>query len=178
LSVAAHVALLLSLAWHCAFLSLFAVGGGVSMLLPQIRAEFVQQFHWVDDRSFTELIAVAQTAPGPNFLLIPLLGWRMASWPGLLVALFSFLLFPVTISFAVGRLLHDRENEWIGQLRRSFQPVTGGLWVASGTAVAIATDHALVPAALTIAVLVLSLLFEVSPLWWCLGAGIAGALLA
>jgi len=44
--------------------------------------------------------------------------------------------------------------------------------------VAIATDHALVPAALTVAVLVLSLVFEVSPLWWCLGAGIAGALLA
>lgn len=176
--MAAHLALLLSLAWHCAFLSLFAVGGGVSMLLPQIHAEFVQQFRWVDDRSFTELIAVAQIAPGPNFLLIPLLGWRTASWPGLAVALFSFLLFPVTITFVVGRLLHDRENAWIGRLRRSFQPVTGGLWVASGIAVAAATDHALVPAALTAAVVVLSLAFEVSPLWWCLGAGVVGALLA
>jgi chromate transporter len=175
--VAAHVALLLSLAWHCAFLSLFAVGGGVSMLLPQIHAEFVQQFHWVDDRTFSELIAVAQIAPGPNFLLVPLLGWRAASWAGMLVAMVSFLVLPMTITFAVGRLLHDRENVWLGRLRRSFQPVTGGLWVASGTAVAIATDHALAPVALTVAVAALSLIFEVSPLWWCLGAGIAGALL-
>jgi chromate transporter len=175
--VTAHLALLLSLAWHCAFVSLFAVGGGVSMLIPQLHADFVQQNHWVDDRSFTELIAVAQAAPGPNFLFVPLLGWRMASWPGLLVALFSFLAFPVSITFVVGRLLHDRENVWIGRLRRSFQPVTGGLWIASGFAVAVTADHGPVPVALTVAVVVLALTFDVSPLWWCLGAGIAGALL-
>jgi chromate transporter len=175
--VSAYLALLLSLARHCAFLSLFAVGGGVSMLLPQMHAEFVVQNHWIDERSFTELIAVAQAAPGPNMMLVPLLGWRIAALPGLVVALCSFLIFPMTITLVVSRLLHDRENVWIGRLRRAFGPVTGGLWVASGTAIAIAADHALVPAALTAAVVVLSLIFEINPLWWCLGAGVAGALL-
>jgi chromate transporter len=176
--VAAHLALLFALAWHCALFSLFAVGGGVSMLLPQLRAEFVVQNHWVDDRSFTELIAVAQAAPGPNMLLVPLLGYRMASWAGLVTALCSFAALPMLITLVVSRALHDRENRWIGRLRRSFQPVTGGLWIASGTAIAVAADHALVPVVLTAAVVVLSLAFEVNPIWWCLGAGIAGALLA
>jgi chromate transporter len=169
---------LLSLAYNMAVFSLFAVGGGVSMLIPQMHQEFVTQYHWLDERSFTELLAVSQAAPGPNFLLVPLIGFRVASWPGAAVGMVAFLVFPVTITFFVGRLLHQRENEWIVRFRRAFRPVTAGLWIASGIVVALATDHTLVPVVLTAAVTVLSLAIDISPLWWCLAAGIIGAALA
>jgi len=71
---------LLILAWHFIVLSVFAVGGGLSILLPQMRQEFVLQYHLLSDRSFTELLAVAQASPGPNFLIVPLIGFRIASW--------------------------------------------------------------------------------------------------
>jgi len=166
------------MAWHFALISLFAIGGGVSMLIPQIHQEFVLQYHWLDERSFAELLAVSQAAPGPNFLLIPLIGFRVASWAGAGVSIVAFLVFPVTITFFVGRLLHQHENEWIARFRRAFRPITGGLWIASGLVVAAATDHGVIPVAITIGVAAVSLAFDISPLWWCIAAGIAGAVLA
>jgi chromate transporter len=166
------------MAWHFALISLFAIGGGVSMLIPQIHQEFVLQYHWLDERSFAELLAVSQAAPGPNFLLIPLIGFRVASWAGAGVSIIAFLVFPVTITFFVGRLLHQHENEWIARFRRAFRPITGGLWIASGLVVAAATDHDVIPVAITIGVAAVSLAFDISPLWWCIAAGVAGAVLA
>jgi chromate transporter len=169
---------LLILAWHFIVLSLFAVGGGLSILLPQMRQEFVLQYHLLSDRSFTELLAVAQASPGPNFLIVPLIGFRVASWPGAIVSMIAFLIFPVTIAFFVGRLLHQHENEWIVMFRRAFRPVTGGLWIASGIVIATATDHGAAPLGITIGVGILSLVIDISPMWWCLLAGVAGAILA
>ena len=166
--------LLLLLAWHFALLSLFAVGGGVSMLIPQMHQEFVLQYHLLDERTFTELLAISQATPGPNFLLVPLIGFRVASWAGAFVSILAFLVFPVTITFVVGRLLHQHENEWIRRFRRGFRPLTGGLWIAAGLVVAAATDHSLVPVALTIGVAVISFFIDVPPVWWCVGAGIVG----
>jgi chromate transporter len=169
---------LFTLAWHCVLFSLFAVGGGISILVPQIHAEFVHHYHWLDDRQFGELLAVAQAAPGPNFLLIPLIGWRVAGWAGVIVSLASFLACPIAITFFVGRWLHARENVWIAMFRRGFRPVTAGLWIAAGTTIALATDHAFVPAGVTATVAIVSLVADISPLWWCLIAGVVGAALA
>jgi chromate transporter len=157
-----HAELLFRLAYHCALFSLFAVG----------------DYHWLDERSFAELLAVSQATPGPNFLLIPLIGWRVASWEGAAVGMVSFLTLPVTITYVVGRWLHGRENEWIVRFRRAFRPVTGGLWIASGLVVAIATDRGIVPVAVTIAVVAISLVVDISPFWWCIIAGVAGAAFA
>jgi chromate transporter len=176
--VTALFAQLLTLAWHFALISFFAVGGGVSMLVPQMHQEFVLQYHWLSERSFTELLAVAQAAPGPNFLLVPLIGFRVAAWPGAIVSIVAFLVFPITISFVVGRLLHQHENETIVRFRRGFRPVTGGLWIASGLVVAATVDHTWVPIALTIAVAPISLVIDISPIWWCLIAGLVRYALA
>jgi chromate transporter len=166
---------LLALALRLIALSLFAVGGGVSILIPQMHSEFVNELHWLDDRRFAEVVAVAQAAPGPNFLLVPLLGFRMDGLAGALVGIAAFLLLPVTISFAVGRMLRH-ETETIVLLRRAFRAVTAGLWIATGIAIAHTVDHTLLYSAITAAVTVLALGVETSPLWWCLGAGIIGAI--
>jgi chromate transporter len=173
-----EIQLLIYLAWHCVLFSFFAVGGGVSMLIPQMHSEFVVQNHFLDQRSFAELLAVSQAAPGPNFLLVPLLGFRIGAWPGLIVSLIAFLMFPVAIALVVGRLLHRHQNVWIGRFRRGFRPVTGGLWIASGLVIAATIDHSLVPILLTAAVAIISLWIDIPTLWWCLAAGLIGATFA
>jgi chromate transporter len=173
-----QAAQLLSLAWHFAVLSIFAVGGGISMLVPVMHQEVVQQYHWLDERAFAESLAVAQSAPGPNFLLVPLIGFHVAALPGALVSLVAFLVIPVTIAFFVGRLLHDHDNPLMARFRTAFRPVTGGLWIASGVVVAATVDHSVVPLAITIAVAVLSVFIDIAPIYWCLTAGVIGYLLA
>jgi chromate transporter len=176
--VSAQIQQLLLLAGHFALLSLFAVGGGAKVLIPQMHQEFVLHYHWLSERSFTELLAVAQAAPGPNFLLVPLIGFRVAAWAGMLVSLLAFLVFPVAIVLIVSRLLHRHENPWIASVRQAFKPVTGGLWIASGLVVAATVDHSLIPLAVTAGVVIISLTIDISPLWWCIAAGLAGYLLA
>jgi len=168
---------LLTIALRFGVLSLFAIGGGVSILIPQLHEEVVRQYHWVDDRAFAELIAISQASPGPNFLLIPLICWRVASWPGAFVGLVAFMSIPLVLSVTVGRILHDRENETIALLRRAFRPLTGGMWIASGIVVARTVDHAVADVVVTIIVAACAIFVEANPLWWCVGAGVLGALI-
>jgi chromate transporter len=169
--------ILLTLAGRFVVLSLFAVGGGVSILIPQIHQEFVHQYHLLNERTFAELIAVAQASPGPNFLLMPLIGFRVASWPGAFVGLIAFMAVPLVLALTAGRILHDHENETIRMLRRAFRPLTSGMWIASGIVIALAVDRGVTGLAFTIAVAACALFVETNPLWFCLGAGVIGALL-
>jgi chromate transporter len=176
--MSAQIHTLLAMAAHFALLSLFAVGGGVKILIPQMHTEFVLQSHWLSEHAFTELLAVSQAAPGPNFLLVPLIGFRVASWAGAGVALLAFLVMPVTIAFVAGRLLHRHSNAWVANFRQAFKPITAGLWIASGLVVAATIDHALMPLAITIAVTLIALAIDISPIWWCIAAGLAGYLIS
>jgi chromate transporter len=169
---------LLALASRFGIISLFAVGGGVSTLIPLLHDLCVNREHWVDDRQFAEAIAISQATPGPNFMLIPIVGWHVAGWIGGLVSLIAFLAIPVTSAFVVGRILQRHENVFIVLLRRCFRAVTAGLWIAGGIAIARTADHGTVTLIVTAVVVIVSLLLELNPLWWCLGAGIVGALFA
>jgi len=170
--------LLFGLAWRFAVLSLFAIGAGVSVIIPQMHQEFVNQLHLLDNHQFAEMLAISQAAPGPNFLLVPLVGWRIAAWPGAVVSLSAFLVFPMTITFIVGRVLNRHENPTIRTVRRSFRPVTGGLWIAAGIVVALATDRSPLLIAMTGIVFLASMTLDISPLWWCVAAAAAGAIFA
>jgi chromate transporter len=166
------------LAWKFAVLSLVAVGGGISMLIPQMHQDFVLTYGLLDDRAFTELLAVSQATPGPNFLLVPLIGFRIASWAGAFVSIFAFLAVPITLALYVGRLVHRGANPWVLRFRSAFRPLTGGLWMAAGIVIAITTDHTPVAAGLTIVVALISFVIDIPPVWWCVAAGIAGYALA
>jgi chromate transporter len=166
---------LVELAVRFCTLSFFAVGGGVSILIPQMHREFVQQLQWLDDRTFAELIAVAQAAPGPNFLLVPLIGWRLASWPGAFVSLGAFLIVPLILASIVARILHNHDSPLLVRFRQSFPPVTSGLWIASGIVISFAVDRHPAQVAATLGVFAVSLVWDVNPIWLLLGAGAVGA---
>ena len=63
-------------------------------------------------------------------------------------------------------------------MRRGFRPLTGGLWLAAGIVIAVATDHTLVPITLTIGIAIIALVIDIPPVWWCVAAGIVGYALA
>lgn len=168
---------LLPLVVHFAVISLFAIGGGTSSIIPLIHDETVRQMHWIDDRGFSEMLAIAQATPGPNLLLLPLIGWHVAGIPGAFISLVAFLMLPVTIAFVAGRLLNRHDNPTVAMVRGAFRPVTAGMWMSSGLVIAHAADKSLVGIGLTAGIVVLALFFELSPLWWCLGAALIGAAL-
>lgn len=66
-------------------LSLLAFGGGMT-ILPEMQRQVVEVHQWMSAQEFSALFAMAQAAPGPNMMIVPLVGWHVAGWAGLLVS--------------------------------------------------------------------------------------------
>ena len=82
------MSILISLFLKLSAFSLIAFGG-VNALLPVLFNLAVNQEHWVDVQTFSDYFAIAQAAPGPNFMTVTLLGWHIYGVIGALVATFA-----------------------------------------------------------------------------------------
>ena len=59
---------------HFFLLSFMAVGGAMTVA-PDMQRYLVAETGWLSPGDFNNAIALAQSAPGPNVIFIPLLGW-------------------------------------------------------------------------------------------------------
>ena len=64
----------------------FVAFGGATALLPELYRVVVDQRQWMDATTFAHLYAIAQAAPGPNVLVVTLIGWQVAGLAGELTA--------------------------------------------------------------------------------------------
>lgn len=89
----------------------FVAFGGATALLPEMHRVVVENHHWLDDATFTHLYAIAQAAPGPNVLVVTLIGWQVAGLAGALAATLAMCL-PMSV---VIYLLYDRWESFAGK---------------------------------------------------------------
>ena len=76
-------------------ISTFTVGGGY-VIVPLLKAKFVDEYHWLDDKETLTLVSVAQSAPGVvavNAAII--MGYKMAGLKGAFCATFATVLPPL-----------------------------------------------------------------------------------
>ena len=67
------------------YLSAFTFGGGF-VIVALMRKEFVNKYKWIDDKEMLDLIAIAQSAPGPVAVNTSILmGYKMAGIRGAIV---------------------------------------------------------------------------------------------
>ena len=78
------ILVLITLALVFTQLSVLAFGGG-NAILPEMQHQVVNIHHWMSAEQFSSLFAMAQAAPGPNMMIVPLIGWHVAGPAGLLV---------------------------------------------------------------------------------------------
>src|SRR5690606_13671261 len=76
---------LIALAAVFAVISLMAFGG-VNAVLPEVHRQAVDIHAWVSNDGFTELYALSQAAPGPNMMIVTLIGWQVGGVLGAFVA--------------------------------------------------------------------------------------------
>lgn len=70
----------LQLFFHFAMLSLLAVGGALSVV-PDMHRYLVNDHHWLGEELFSQSVTLAQIAPGPNILLVAVMGWNLGWQP-------------------------------------------------------------------------------------------------
>src|SRR4051812_27935093 len=70
---------------YFATLSLFAMGGANSAI-PEMHRVAVDSMHWMTDRQFGDMFAISQLSPGPNVIIVTLIGYHVAGLAGGAVA--------------------------------------------------------------------------------------------
>ena len=161
---------LFGLLTHFGLLSLLAFGGATAVV-PEMHRFAVDVRAWMTSAEFADLFALAQASPGPNMMIVTLIGLRTAGVAGAVVATVAMCLPSCVLTFAVTRAM-DRltMGAWQRDLRAALAPVTVGLVLGSGWVLTRAADHTVAAYALTALTVVCTMTTRVSP-YWLLAAG-------
>lgn len=156
---------LVALAGYFALLSLFAVGGATAAI-PEIHRVSVDVMHWMNDRQFADMFAIAQLSPGPNVIIVALIGYHVAGLAGAAVATAAMCGPTCVLAFFTARVWDRfKEARWRIAMQAGLVPVALGLIGASAFVVARAADHTWVAAAITAATAAVGFFTRINPLF-------------
>ena len=165
---------LFSLISTFALLSLLAVGGA-NAAIPEMHRIAVDVHHWMTDKQFADAFAIAQLSPGPNVLIVTLIGYSVAGVAGALAATLAMCVPTAALAYFVSRrLARPGQSRWPGVIQTALVPLSIGLMAASGLVVAQATDRNWLAAVVTVAVAMIASATRINPLWLLLAGGCLG----
>jgi chromate transporter len=157
---------------HFLAVSMLAIGGAIAVA-PEIHRFVVDERHWIDDTQFSASIALAQAAPGPNLLFVPVLGHAIAGLPGALVALLGILIPSSALALSVSRWgSRRRETRGVRAFVAGMAPVTIGLLLSAGTVLSLPFVQRPSAWLLIGATVIVSVATKLNPVW-LIGAGAA-----
>ena len=172
MSDAVHV--LVEIATRFAALSLVAIGG-INAILPEIHRVVVDVEGWMTSAQFAELFALAQLSPGPNAMVVALVGWKVAGLAGALVATVAACGPSSVACYAAWQWAARTERSAMRRtVQRALSPIAIGLILASGYTLAQGADRSPGAVALTLVAAAALAFTRVNPVWVLLAAGAAG----
>jgi chromate transporter len=165
---------LMALAGHFALMSLFAIGGANSAV-PEMQRLAVEVEGWMSARQFTDIFAIAQVTPGPNVIIVTLIGYHVAGLAGALVATLAMCCPTCVLAFYLGHVWERfKHAPWRAAIQAGLVPISIGLIAASALVVASGIAHNLVAAAIILATAVISYTTRLNPLWVFAAAALIG----
>ena len=170
------MSLYVQLALTFALLSILAVGGGTAVL-PEMQTLLAHQFG-IDHTQFVHIYSMGQVAPGPNMLMVLVIGFQVAGLVGAGVVLLSFFLPSSILCFYVGRVWNRfGDSPWRRSIQNALEPISIGLMASGVFAVAKASVVSPITLALALITLYLILRTKINPVFVILGSGMSGAIL-
>jgi chromate transporter len=165
---------ILTLALTFGVMSLFAVGG-TNSAIPEMHRVAVDVRHWLSDKQFADLFAIAQLSPGPNVLIVTLIGYAVAGLGGALVATVAMCLPTALLAYGVSRFLNRSSHaRWPSVLQAALVPLSIGLMAASALVLAQTSDRTWAAILVTAGAAVLAVSTRLNPLWLLLAGGCIG----
>ncbi len=162
--------IVLDLFLEFALLSFIAFGGATA-LLPEMHRVVVEQHHWMNDTTFTHLYAIAQAAPGPNVLVVTLIGWSIAGLAGAIAATLAMCLpMSVVIYLLIDRWQGFAGARWQRAISLGVAPLAVGLVFSGASLIALAAQFGWVAWGVVAATVFLNLRTKLHPLWF-IGVG-------
>jgi chromate transporter len=159
-------------------LSVLAFGGG-NAILPEMQHQVVTVHQWMTAEQFSSLFAMAQAAPGPNMMIVPLVGWHVAGPAGLLVtSLAKFGPSSIITVYVLKFWQRFKAHPLRARFEKALKPITVGLVLVSAWLIADASAQNALLVLIVILTAILGMFKKVHPLWvMALGAGLGICLL-
>ena len=165
--------ILIMLAVQFAIMSLLALGGA-NAVVPEMHRQAVELRGWMTPREFTDMFAISQAAPGPNVMLVTLIGYHVAGVAGALVTTLAMCGPTAVLAHFLGRTWDRfKDAHWRVVVQAGLVPISVGLVGASAIVLTRASDHNWVAGVITAATAVTAYSTRWNPLWLI---GIAGVL--
>jgi chromate transporter len=165
---------LLTLAGQFALMSLFAIGGANSAV-PEMHRLAVEVERWMTEQQFTDMFAIAQVTPGPNVIIVTLIGYHVAGLLGALITTLAMCGPTCVLAFYVGDVWERfKDAPWRAAIQAGLLPISIGLIAASGFVVASVAAHNFVAVSVVLATAVVSYATRLNPLWIFAAAALLG----
>jgi chromate transporter len=146
-------------------LSLLSIGGA-NAIIPEIQRRAVEVEHWMTNADFAQLFALSQAAPGPNVLIVSLIGWKAAGIAGAFVAMFSMCAPSSLLTYCVAHFWERfRDAPLRVAIQRAMAPITVGLILASGYVLTLTIDQSWAAFSITGITLLVVMTTRLHPLW-------------
>lgn len=115
------------------YLSTFTFGGGY-VIVTLMKKKFVDEYHWIEENEMLDLVAIAQSAPGPiavNGAIV--VGYKLAGMTGVITAIIGTIIPPFLIISLISICYNAfRDNFIISQMLSGMQAGVGAV-IASVT---------------------------------------------
>ncbi len=158
-----------------AYLSLLTVGGGMAAF-PEMKDQVVNVHHWLSADQLVHVYSIGQMAPGPNMMMVAMVGELVDHFPGALAAAIAFFVPTGLLTFGVGRVwTRLAQWPWRDSIQKGLAPVAIGLAVAGLLTLA----HAAIIDAWALAIMAIvfaaTLRTKINPALLMLGGAVVGA---
>lgn len=147
------------------FLAFVSIGG-INAAMPELHRQVVETNHWLSEQQFTDFFAIANAAPGPNLLIVTLIGYQLGGFIGALAATVALCTPTCLLTYFIAQAWERFKD---APLRIAIQaglvPITVGLVAATAYLIARAADHNPATVAITAATAALAYFTRIHPLW-------------
>ena len=116
------------------YLSAFTFGGGY-VIVTLMKKKFVDEYHWIEENEMLDLVAIAQSAPGPiavNGAIV--VGYKLAGMTGVVTAIIGTIIPPFLIISLISICYNAfRDNFIISQMLSGMQAGVGAVIASANT---------------------------------------------
>lgn len=166
--------ILITLAVQFAIMSLLALGGA-NAVVPEMHRQAVEMRGWLSEREFADMFAISQAAPGPNVMLVTLIGYHVAGVTGALITTFAMCGPTAVLAHFLGTAWDRfKHAPWRVAVQSGLVPISVGLVGASAIVLSQASVHSLTSAVIAVATAVVAYCTRLNPLWLIGIAALAG----
>ena len=120
--------ILRKLFFSCLYLSAFTFGGGY-VIVTLMKKKFVDNYHWIDENEMLDLVAIAQSSPGPiavNGAIV--IGYELAGILGAVTAILGTIIPPFLIISVISVGYHSfSDSYFISQILEGMQAGVGAV---------------------------------------------------